>query len=203
MKEIAKLHKKIGLAKNSLANMSLKKSGRNDYAKYTYFELQDFMPAVISIFNEIGLASEINFYPEYATLRIIDTDTGESTMISSPMAEAHLKGCHPVQNLGASETYIRRYLWTTALDITDGDALDSAPLDAEPPKKTTKKAAPKAATITAEQVQAIKDFITENKLDQSKVLAHFKVDKIENLAADKYDRAKEALEKSLEKKKAA
>lgn len=161
------------------------------------------MPAVISIFNEIGLASEINFYPEYATLRIIDTDTGESTMISSPMAEAHLKGCHPVQNLGASETYIRRYLWTTALDITDGDALDSAPLDAEPPKKTTKKAAPKAATITAEQVQAIKDFITENKLDQSKVLAHFKVDKIENLAADKYDRAKEALEKSLEKKKAA
>jgi hypothetical protein len=42
------------------------------------------------------------------------------------MSTAALKGCHEVQNLGAVETYIRRYLWVTALEIVEHDAIDSA-----------------------------------------------------------------------------
>ena len=42
------------------------------------------------------------------------------------MSEANLKGCHPVQNLGAVETYIRRYLWVAALEIVEHDAVDSS-----------------------------------------------------------------------------
>jgi hypothetical protein len=42
------------------------------------------------------------------------------------MAEANLKGCHPIQNLGAVETYTRRYLWVTAMEIVEHDALDSS-----------------------------------------------------------------------------
>jgi len=41
------------------------------------------------------------------------------------MADAHLKGCHPIQNLGAVETYSRRYLYVTALEIVEHDALDA------------------------------------------------------------------------------
>ena len=37
-----------------------------------------------------------------------------------------LKGCHPIQNLGAVQTYIRRYLWVTAMEIVEHDALDSS-----------------------------------------------------------------------------
>jgi hypothetical protein len=48
------------------------------------------------------------------------------------MSEAALKGCHPVQNLGAVETYIRRYLWVIALEIVEHDAVDSS----EPIKET-------------------------------------------------------------------
>jgi len=47
--------------------------------------------------------------------------------ITSPMAEANLKGAHPIQNLGAVETYTRRYLWVTAMEIVEHDALDSSP----------------------------------------------------------------------------
>ena len=48
------------------------------------------------------------------------------------MADANLKGCHPIQNLGAVETYTRRYLWVTAMEIVEHDALDSsAPLKEE------------------------------------------------------------------------
>ena len=46
------------------------------------------------------------------------------------MALAALKGCHPVQNLGASQTYLRRYLWTTAMGIVEHDALDSVKQEA-------------------------------------------------------------------------
>jgi hypothetical protein len=52
------------------------------------------------------------------------------------MAEANLKGTHPIQNLGAVETYSRRYLYVTALEIVEHDALDSsqplAPVSAKP-----------------------------------------------------------------------
>ena len=41
------------------------------------------------------------------------------------MSTAELKGCHPVQNLGAVQTYLRRYLWTAAFEIVEGDALDA------------------------------------------------------------------------------
>jgi hypothetical protein len=42
------------------------------------------------------------------------------------MAEANLKGTHPIQNLGAVETYQRRYLWMTALEIVEHDVLDAS-----------------------------------------------------------------------------
>jgi hypothetical protein len=41
------------------------------------------------------------------------------------MREANLKGTHPIQNLGAVETYSRRYLYTIAFDIVESDTLDS------------------------------------------------------------------------------
>jgi hypothetical protein len=43
------------------------------------------------------------------------------------MGSAALKGCHEVQNIGAVETYQRRYLWVAALEIVEHDALDSSP----------------------------------------------------------------------------
>ena len=50
----------------------------------------------------------------------------EIIVFCSPMSEANLKGCHPVQNLGAVETYIRRYLWVAALEIVEHDAVDAS-----------------------------------------------------------------------------
>ena len=37
-----------------------------------------------------------------------------------------MKGNQPIQNLGAVETYTRRYLWVAALEIVEHDALDSS-----------------------------------------------------------------------------
>jgi hypothetical protein len=42
------------------------------------------------------------------------------------MSTAALKGCHEVQNLGAVQTYIRRYLWVAALEIVEHDVVDAS-----------------------------------------------------------------------------
>jgi len=41
------------------------------------------------------------------------------------MAEAPLKGTHPIQQIGAVETYSRRYLWVAALEIVEHDGLEA------------------------------------------------------------------------------
>ena len=127
------VYSKLMEARISLQNTKLNKSGHNKFAGYQYFELGDFLPQINQIFHEIGLCGIISFGEELATLKIYDViENGEPIIITSPMKEANLKGCHPIQNLGAVETYTRRYLWVTALEIVEHDALDSS----EPIKET-------------------------------------------------------------------
>ena len=126
------VHKKLMQARMMLQNAPLKKSGHNKFAGYSYFELGDFIPTITEIFYNIGLCGVVSYDSEIASLTITDTDDGTSLVITSPMAEANLKGCHPIQNLGAVETYTRRYLWVTAMEIVEHDALDSsAPIKEE------------------------------------------------------------------------
>ena len=119
------VHRKLMQARIALQGRKLNKSGLNKFAGYSYFELGDFLPSVMDIFNETGLCGVISFGTDVATLTITDVDGGGEIVITSPMAEAQLKGCHPVQNLGATETYIRRYLWVTAMEVVEHDALDA------------------------------------------------------------------------------
>jgi hypothetical protein len=121
------VHKKLMEARIALQAAPLKKSGHNKFAGYQYFELGDFLPTINTIFHKLGLCSVISFGKDLATMCITDTDDGTQIVLTSPMAEANLKGCHPIQNLGAVETYTRRYLYVSALEICEHDALDSSP----------------------------------------------------------------------------
>lgn len=127
------VYEKLQKARIKLQHTELKKSGHNKFAGYKYFELGDFLPAIQSIFFELKLCPIVSFGTELATLRIIDTENGGCITFTSPMAVAQLKGCHPIQNLGAVETYSRRYLYVTALEIVEHDAIDSSePVSAKP-----------------------------------------------------------------------
>jgi hypothetical protein len=126
------VHKKLMTARMRLQGTELKKSGHNKFAGYQYFELGDFLPQINKIFHEEGLCGVVSYTKDYADLTITDTEDGTCLSISSPMVEANLKGAHAIQNLGAVETYQRRYLWMTAMEIVEHDALDSsAPLKDE------------------------------------------------------------------------
>jgi len=125
------VHKKLMQARVKLQSTEMKKSGLNKFAGYSYFELGDFIPHIQTIFNDIGLCGVVSFDATHATLCITDTEDGSQIVVTSPMAEANLKGAHPIQNLGAVLSYQRRYLWMAAMEIVEHDIIDAAPA-AEP-----------------------------------------------------------------------
>ncbi|MGY1448740.1 ERF family protein [Pseudomonas chlororaphis] len=118
------VYKKLQEARCEMQRMSLSKSGENKFAGYNYFELSDFLPVINDLFLEKGLCGLVSFTAELATLKVVDIEDGTSVDFTSPMGSAALKGCHEVQNIGAVETYQRRYLYVTALEIVEHDALD-------------------------------------------------------------------------------
>jgi len=127
------VYKKLMQARIKLHGMAIKKSGHNKFAGYDYMELGDFLIPTQQIFSELGLCGLVSFTKDMATLTITDTDDGSQIALTSPMGSAALKGCHEVQNIGAVETYQRRYLWVTAMEIVEHDAIDAGQPDERKP----------------------------------------------------------------------
>ena len=129
----------------------VKKSGRNTFSKYSYFELDDIVPAKTEIFSELGLCDLITFNSEFAVLTLINTDDPNQTIeFSSPMRELELKGANAVQLLGGVETYQRRYLYMVLLDIVENDQFDQLP-----PDNNTKATKQTSSGSFADEVKAI------------------------------------------------
>lgn len=138
--------RKLNQARKILHAAPLTKSGHNTFSNYYYFELGDFLPVTLKAFDEVGLCGLVSFAPDTATLTIIELETGGEILFTSPMSEANLKGCHPVQNLGAVETYQRRYLWSTAMEVIEGDPVDQGqPASPKQPAKPAQARTPQAA----------------------------------------------------------
>ena len=137
----------------------LKKSGRNDFAKYEYFELSDFIPTILRLENELGFFCSVSFNSELATLAISDTAKPEDYILfTSPMSSASLKGMHDVQNLGAVQTYIRRYLYVNAFEIVESDAVDRSEKREEQHKTGTENVSVKASKTTGLTKAQLEEF---------------------------------------------
>lgn len=126
------IYEKLAEARTRL---NVKKSGRNNFAKYGYFELADFLPEINGIAKELGFICLVSFDAEKATMTIKDSTGDGEIIFTSPMSTAELKGCHAVQNLGAVQTYLRRYLYQTAFEIVEAEQLDALPLDRQEQKQ--------------------------------------------------------------------
>ena len=190
-----KIYKKLIDARNLLQTKELSKSGHNKFAGYKYFELGDFLPAVQEIFEKVGLVDVISFTTEVATMTIFDVEDGSSIVFTSPMGSASLKGCHEVQNIGAVETYQRRYLYTTAMAIVESDALDATTAKEEPKKEEPKGIT--AVPITAQQIGSINALIEQTQSDEAKLCAYFKKPSIALLDRVQANQAIEMLQKKL------
>ena len=160
-----KVYSKLSRARVALQGRSLNKSGNNKFAGYKYFELADFLPTVQAIFNDVGLCDVISFTEDVATMTIYDVEDGSSVVFTSPMGSANLKGCHMVQNIGAVETYQRRYLYTVAMAIVEHDALDATTGGIAPEVKPEVKA---VKPLGNEFLEDEKNAMQENAEDKKK-----------------------------------
>ena len=155
---------KLQKARVELQNKGLNKSGNNKFAGYTYFELADFLPTINQLCLDLKLMTQTSFTSEIATLKIINAEKPDEVIeFTSPMAAAQLKGCHEIQNLGAVETYQRRYLLVTAFEIVENDALD--PLNGKDDKQQGK-----APTLSDAQIKRLYAIAKKANYEPAKVV---------------------------------
>ncbi len=120
------IYQKMQAIKGELLEMNLKKSGLNKFANFSYYELSDFLPQIIKLCNKYNLFTQINFNKENGTLTIVNAEnTDETISYITPTEELELKGCNKIQALGGIQTYLRRYLYMNAFDITENDLFDN------------------------------------------------------------------------------
>lgn len=157
------IYGKLAVARGRFLNAGVKKSGKNTYAEFKYFTLEDIIPTKQSIFNEIGLTDCISFGTEIATLTLTNVDKPEESIeFTSPLREDESLIKNPIQKLGAIETYVRRYLYMLMLDIVEADAIEA--VTDKPDPETGKSEAPKKSNkpaSVAERQEAKKELIDE------------------------------------------
>lgn len=119
--------KKLTAARQMLQDAKIKKTGKNQHQGFGYYELSDFIPKILKINEEVGLLSAVSLDSDLCKLVVYDVDGDTSVEFTAPMSTAQLPGkSQPVQNLGATITYMRRYLYMLAYDITEPDIIDAA-----------------------------------------------------------------------------
>jgi len=156
------IYRKLQEARIQLQRTKLSKSGKNKFAGYEYFELADFLPSIQEICLKVGLCGTVSFTADTAYLTFHDIDAPEPnvpsafTTFTSPMSSAQLKGCHEVQNLGAVQTYLRRYLWTMAFEICEHDSLDAVTGKDTVPEKPAK-------VFVKEPIKEVKEEVIKGK----------------------------------------
>lgn len=121
------IYEKLQLMRVTLQGMNLKKSGKNKHMGYDYYDLSDFMPPINQLMADHKVCGVVSYGEDMAYLTLINSENPEEKIqFTSPMKDAVLKGAHPIQNLGAVETYQRRYLYMTAFEIVEADVLDAS-----------------------------------------------------------------------------
>lgn len=159
MSEKMNIYQKLQACRVKFQEAKIKKSGKNNYSNYDYFELSDILPKINELMLEHGLTALFFFNKEEARLEIINTDNIEEKIIfSSPVAMAELKGCHEIQNIGATQTYMRRYLYIMAFEIAEYDAIEPLTGQEEKQKKKQEKKQDekKEEPLTYEKASGIK-----------------------------------------------
>lgn len=189
---MANVYEKLQNCRCKLQELKPKKSGKNSFAGFEYYTLDDFIPHINRLFNEHKLCSMFNIElidnVPIATLRIIDTEkTDDVILFTSTIADANLKGCTPIQSLGGIHTYMKRYLYLNALEIVEPDLLDGVvgKKDDNGDSVIAKEEKPKAIEVA--QLKVLKK---QNEEIITSILQAFNVSTLEELT---YDNAKKMI----------
>ena len=182
--KINSVMKKLQKSRVDWQSKPRKKSGFNKFQNFKYFVLKDILPTVNEIFNKNGLYSQYNLTKDYAELIITDSSTGDYLTYRIPVQKLD----NPtMQNIGAINTYSKRYLYMNALEIEEDEhELDSQDLD-----KTVKKESKE------ELIKKISEALGEAKLNTW--LKTSKKEKIEDFTVEELSKVWNNYSKNIKK----
>lgn len=204
MEKALNLNQSIIKIRVELQKSKIKKSGKNKFAGFDYYELADFLPKL----NELMLKEDVNdIFTIKDNIAILTLIKGEEkqdyqipfVLFDTPMnfkknektgEIREVKSMQDIQYLGALNTYYKRYLYLNAFGITDGEVIDA--LDNDENTSPNKKEVPKA---TPNQVAVLSKIYTGENLQ--KLLDSNKISNLEELTIYK---ASELIQKLKEKK---
>lgn len=189
--EVKSLNESIINIRVKLQNAKLKKSGKNKFAGFDYFELADFLPKLNELMLEEGVNDRFSIINnndgsmtaslllikgnenQVYTMPFVLFDTPINAKTNEKTGEVReVKSMQDIQYLGALNTYYKRYLYLNAFGITDGEVIDSMNNEElEPTPKEERKA-------TQGQVAVLNKLSDE---DKAKVFEKYNVKSIEEL----------------------
>lgn len=196
------IYEKLQLVRCELQKKTFKKSGKNTYAGYEYFELGDFLPTINELMFEHKLTTSVSFNSEIAILTLINIENPEETItFTSPMSSASLKGCHDVQNLGAVQTYLRRYLYVNTFEIVEHDPLDKTTGKDD---KSKSKSANTSSELTEAQMKRAYAIAKSSNLSDDAIKkwikSKYNKESLKELTKSEYEELCIALERAKEPK---
>lgn len=177
--------KKIAKLRASKELQEIKKSGKNTFAGFNYFELADFLPIVSKLENDLGLVSVFNLTDTTATLEVLDVESKDKITFTSPIAEANMKGALEIQKLGSQHTYLKRYLYLNYLNLTENDTVDSIDQKSKVDVKTEK--------ASSKVIAEIEGLLTPERLQT--MLNHYGVENLNDLTKEQGEEALKILKK--------
>lgn len=182
-----------------LQNSKIKKSGKNRFAGFDYYELADFLPKLNELMLREGINDRFTIDENMAKLELIKGDERqEYTMpfkiFPTPLNKSGQPSMQDIQYLGALNTYYKRYLYLNAFGITDGEVIDS--MDN---KGLTFKAGDKTEKEILTLLSKINELVMDTNTDYEEILKHYGVESNQDMTLEQLEDCVKTLEKKKQK----
>lgn len=201
------LNESIIAIRVELQRTNIKKSGKNSYAGFDYFELADFLPTLNELMQKYSLndifSIELDeFGGNTAILSLLKKNERNDykipfKMYDTPFNKNGTKSMQDIQYLGALNTYYKRYLYLNAFGITDGEVIDS--MDNSSLNSTSNsKSKEKEQKILPQQMKIISEvYQGEN---EKKLLEAFGVNYLSELTVEQASNIVKKIQEAQKKK---
>lgn len=184
------IFQKLQKCRIEVQSAGISKTGKG-YGNFGYFELGDFLPTVNVSCEKNGLTPIFKFEKDSASLTIVDNDEPEKNIVfSSPIEMAVIIKGSAIQQIGATQTYARRYLYMMAFEIAEADIVDKVEPDLEKEEGLKK--------IGKVQLSVLRGIIEETESDEKKFCDFIGVDKLESICNRDYPTCLKQLDKKKE-----
>jgi hypothetical protein len=172
------LHRSIIKIRVELQKSTIRKSGQNKFAGFSYYELADFLPTLNELMLKEGVNDVFTIHEGVASLTLIKDDESQTYKIpfinfDVPLNKSGQPSMQQIQYLGALNTYYKRYLYLNAFGITDGEFIDA--MDSTQIYKS----------LSDEQVLDLIKLIEDTKSDKEKLLKFFNVKSLKEVDYEK------------------